>query len=252
MNDLRKIWASGGVTLSAHCAIAGSHVSEILSRQGFDAVLIDTQHSPITYDAMFAMLQAIAASPAASLVRIAWNDPAQIQRTLDAGADGVMCPMVNTAEECRAFVRACLYAPKGFRSFGPVRGAPPDYFDHANDRILPIAMIETAEAVRNIDAIVSVPRLAAIYVGPSDMGITMGIDPRTSPTDPRILEVLPRLVAACRRHGVVAGIHGYDPDYAKARIEQGFQFVTAPFDTDLLVASARSYLTAVGRAAPTA
>jgi 4-hydroxy-2-oxoheptanedioate aldolase len=246
MKDLRKMWSAGGVAISAHCAIASAHVSEVLARQGFDAVLVDTQHAPISYDSMFAMLQVIAAAPAASLVRVAWNDPALIQRTLDAGADGVMCPMVNTADECRSFVRACRYAPAGFRSFGPVRGAAPDYFDRANDTILAIAMIETEEAVRNIEEIVSVPGLSAIYVGPSDLGITMGIDPHASPRDPRILGLLGSLVAACRRHGVIAGIHGYEPDYARARIAEGFQFLTTPFDLDLLVSSAHRYLAEVG------
>ncbi|HVZ43535.1 MAG TPA: aldolase/citrate lyase family protein [Ramlibacter sp.] len=241
MNDLRKIWTTGGTTLAMHCAIASAHLSEVLSRQGFEAVLIDTQHAPIGYDAMFSMLQVIAPSPSAALVRVAWNDPALIQRALDAGAEGVMCPMVNTAAQCRAFVEACMYAPAGYRSFGPVRGASPAYFDHANDSVLPIAMIETEEAVRNIADIVRVPGLAAIYVGPSDMGITMGIHPSEAQTHPRILGVMGSLVQTCREHGVVAGIHGFDASYARARIAEGFQLLTTPFDVDLLAGAARDW-----------
>jgi 4-hydroxy-2-oxoheptanedioate aldolase len=242
MNRLKKVWSEGGVVISGHCAIGTSHVTEILCRQAIDAMLIDTQHSPISYDTMFAMLQVIAATPVVSLVRVPWNDPAAIQRTLDAGAMGVMCPMVNTAEECRAFVRACYYAPAGFRSFGPVRGAQPDYFANANTSILPIVMIETAEAVRNIDAILAVPGLAAIYIGPSDMGITMGIDPGKAPYDARIVDLFPQIIGKCRQHGVVAGVHGYDPTYARARMVEGFQFLTTPFDTDLLVAGMNRHL----------
>jgi 4-hydroxy-2-oxoheptanedioate aldolase len=245
MNDLRKIWKTGGTTLAMHCAIASAHLSEVLSRQGFEAVLIDTQHAPISYDAMFSMLQVIAPSPSAGLVRVAWNDPAQIQRALDAGAEGVMCPMVNTAAQCRAFVEACMYAPAGYRSFGPVRGASRDYFDRANSSVLPIAMIETEEAAGNIMDIVRVPGLAAIYVGPSDMAITMGIHPSESQTHPRILGVLSKLVEACRQHGVVAGIHGFDHSYARARIAEGFQFLTTPFDVDLLADAARDYRAAL-------
>ena len=244
-NTIRSIWARGGVVVNGQCAIASSHVAEVMCHQGFDSLLIDMQHAPVNFDAMFAMLQAASTTSTIPLVRVAWNDPALVMRVLDSGAYGVICPMVNTAEECRKFVGACLYAPQGYRSYGPVRGylfAGPDYYAQANATILPIAMIETREAIDNLDAILSVPGLAGVYVGPSDLSITYGLAPSVGPHDPAIHAVFDTIVAACRRHGVVPGIHGFDPAYSKARIAQGFQFVTPGVEMDLLAAGAQGYL----------
>ncbi|MCX7384904.1 MAG: aldolase/citrate lyase family protein [Alphaproteobacteria bacterium] len=244
-NTLRSIWARGETVINGQCGIASSHVAEVMSQQGYDSLLIDMQHAPVNFDALFAMLQAASTTNTIPLVRVTWNDPALIMRALDSGAYGVICPMVNTADECRRFVGACLYAPLGYRSYGPVRGylyAGPDYYAKANDTILPIAMIETAEAVANLDAILSVPGLAAVYVGPSDLSITYGLAPSTGPHDPAMHAVFDTIVAACRRHGVVPGIHGFDPDYSRARIAQGFQFVTCGVDIDLIYAGAQDHV----------
>jgi len=244
-NTLKTIWARGGVTINGQCGIASSHVAEVMCNMGYDSLLIDMQHAPINFDDMFAMLQAASTTNTIPMVRVTWNDPALVMRVLDSGAYGVICPMVNNAEECRKFVGACLYDPLGYRSYGPVRGylyAGPDYYARANETIMPIAMIETKEAVENIDAILSVPGLAAIYVGPSDLAITYGLSPNEGPHDPKLHAVFDTIVAACRRHGVVPGIHGFDPPYSKARIAQGFQWVTCGVDIDLVYSGAADHV----------
>jgi 4-hydroxy-2-oxoheptanedioate aldolase len=245
-NTIRTIWSQGGAVINGQCGIASSHVAEMMCQQGYDSLLIDMQHSPINFDDLFPMLQAASTTSVIPLVRVTWNDPALVMRALDSGAYGVICPMVNTREECEKFVGACLYAPQGYRSYGPVRGyyyAGPDYYEHANDIILPIAMIETKQAVENIDDILSTPGLAAIYVGPSDLSITYGLSPTAGPHDPEMHAVFAEIVIACQRHNVVPGIHGYDPPYSKARVAQGYQFVTCGVDTDLIQAGARDYRT---------
>ena len=241
-NTIRSIWARGGAVINGQCGIASSHVAEVMCQQGYDSLLIDMQHAPVNFDALFAMLQAASTTDTIPLVRVTWNDPALVMRALDSGAYGVICPMVNTAEECRKFVGACLYAPQGYRSFGPVRGylyAGPEYYDQANETIIPMAMIETKEAVENLDEILSVPGLAAVYVGPSDLSVTYGLHPLTGPHDPAMHDVFAEIVTACRRHGVVPAIHGIDPDYSRARIAQGYQFVTCGVDMDLIMAGAK-------------
>jgi 4-hydroxy-2-oxoheptanedioate aldolase len=180
------------------------------------------------------MLQAISTTPAIPLARVPWNDPSQLMKILDAGVYGVICPMVNTREEALALVRACKYAPRGYRSWGPVRAsiyAGTDYGDHANDDIVVMPMIETAQAVANIDDILSVKGVDAVYVGPSDLSLTMGCKPRLDQTDPPVVEAQLKIVAACKRHGVAAGIHNGTAAYALKMIEAGYQFVTLASDS---------------------
>ncbi len=244
-NTIRSIWARGGAVINGQCAIASSHVAEIMCHQGYDSLLIDMQHAPVNFDDLFPMLQAASTTNTIPLVRVTWNDPALVMRALDSGAYGVICPMVNTAEECRKFVGACLYAPQGYRSFGPVRGylyAGPDYYERANETIIPRAMIETRQAVENLDEILSVPGLAAIYVGPSDLSVTYGLHPLTGPRDPAMIEIFATIAVACKRHNIVPGIHGVDPEWSKARIAQGYRFVTCGVDTDLITAGAKDHL----------
>jgi 4-hydroxy-2-oxoheptanedioate aldolase len=153
----------------------------------------------------------------------------------------VICPMVNTRDEAEALVRACRYPPRGHRSWGPVRAsiyAGSDYGDHANEELIVMPMIETAEALKNLDDILSVPGLDAVYVGPSDLSLAMGFKPRLDQTDPPVVEAQQKIVAACKRHGVAAGIHNATPQYALRMIEAGYQFVTLASDSRFLAARA--------------
>ena len=132
------------------------------------------------------MLQGISTTGVVPLARVPWNDPARLMKILDAGAYGVICPMINTAQEAEAMVRACKYPPRGYRSWGPVRASHlrgADYGDHANDETIVMPMIETAEALKNLDEILSVAGVDAIYVGPSDLSLAWACKPRLDQTD---------------------------------------------------------------------
>ena len=160
----------GGERLAVHPRARFS--AEVMAHQGFDSLTIDMQHGVVDYQVAVTMLQGISTTGVVPLARVPWNDPARLMKILDAGAYGVICPMINTREEAEALVRACKYPPRGYRSWGPVRAsiyAGTDYGDHANDDIVVMPMIETAEAVKNIDEILSVPGVDAVYVGPSDL-----------------------------------------------------------------------------------
>ena len=122
-NRLREIWATGKPVICGWCNMPGAFSAEVMANMGWDAVTIDTQHGLIGYEQMVAMLQAVSTTAATPLVRVSWNQPGEIMRALDAGAYGVICPMINDAAECAAFVQACRYPPAGFRSSGPIRAA---------------------------------------------------------------------------------------------------------------------------------
>jgi 4-hydroxy-2-oxoheptanedioate aldolase len=199
------------------------------------------QHGVIDYQDAVTMLQAIATTPVMPLARVPWNDPARLMKILDAGAYGVICPMINTREEAEALVAACKYPPRGHRSWGPVRAslyAGADYGDHANEDLIVMPMIETAEALKNLDAILTVPGVDAVYVGPSDLSLALGCKPRLDQTDPPVVEAQQRIVEACKRHGVVAGIHNSTAAYALTMVAIGYQFVTLASDSRFLAARA--------------
>src|SRR5262249_59689192 len=228
-NTLRKIWARGEAVVNGWLSIPSSFSAEVMAHQGFDSLTVDMQHGVVDYQTAVTMLQAISTTPAIPLARVPWNDPARLMKILDAGVYGVICPMINTRAQAEALVAACKYPPRGYRSGGPVRPsiyAGADYGDHANDDVLVMPMIETAEALKNIDEILSVPGVDAIYVGPSDLSLALGLKPRLDQTDPPVVEAQQQIVEACKRHGVVAGIHNNTAAYALKMIAAGYQFVT--------------------------
>jgi 4-hydroxy-2-oxoheptanedioate aldolase len=172
LNKLKVAAAENRPIINGWLAIPSSYSAEIMGHQGYDAVTVDLQHGMIDFASALAMLQALSATPAVPLVRVADSTPAQIMRVLDAGAYGVICPMVSTPEQARRFVAACRYPPQGIRSFGPARGllyGGADYPQHANREILTLAMIETREGLANIDAILDTEGLDGVFIGPNDL-----------------------------------------------------------------------------------
>ena len=163
--------------------------------------------------------------PITPLVRVPWNEPGIIGKVLDGGAWGVICPMVNNAAEAKALASLCLYPPKGKRSNGPIRagayGAATPYQKTANDEVLIIPMIETQEAIDNIDAILDVPGISGIYVGPSDLGLSLGLEPRLDREEPQVLKIYEKLSAACKKRGQFAGIHNGTGDLRRAGVRHG-------------------------------
>ena len=240
-NTLKSIWARGEAVINGWLAIPSAFSAEVMAHQGFDSLTVDMQHGVVDYQTAVTMLQAISTTPTIPLARVPWLNPGSIMKILDAGVYGVICPMINTREQAETLVRACRYPPVGYRSYGPVRAsiyAGPDYGDRANQDILVIPMIETQEALKNLDDILSVPGVDAVYVGPADMSLALGCRPRLDQTDPPVVEAQQKVVAACKRHGVVAGIHNNTTAYALKMIADGFQFVTIASDSRFLAAKA--------------
>ena len=251
-NTLKAIWARGGAVVNGWLAIPSAFSAEVMAHQGFDSLTIDMQHGVVDYQVAVTMLQAIATTPVIPLARVPWNDPGRLMKILDAGVYGVICPMINTRAEAEALVAACKYPPRGYRSWGPVRAsiyAGADYGDRANPDLLVMPMIETAEALKNLDEILSVPGVDAVYVGPSDLSLALGCKPRLDQTDPPVVEAQQRIVEACKHHGVVAGIHNNTAAYALTMIEAGYQFVTLASDSRFLAARAGEEVTAVRKSA---
>ena len=233
-NKLKSIWARGEAVVNGWLSIPSAFSAEVMAHQGFDSLTVDMQHGVVDYQVAVSMLQAISTTGVMPLARVPWNDPARLMKILDAGAYGVICPMVNTRDEAEALVRACKYPPRGYRSWGPVRAsiyAGADYGDHANDDIVVMPMIETAEAMKNLDDILSVPGVDGAYVGPSDLSLALGLKPRLDQTDAPVVEAQQKIAEACKRHGVVAGIHNSTATYALKMIAQGYQFVTLASDS---------------------
>jgi len=241
-NRLRELWRTGGAAVNGWLAIPNSFSAETMAHQGWDSLTIDLQHGMVDYATMVPMLQAISTTPTVPVVRVPWLEAGILMKVLDAGAYGVICPMVNTREDAQRLVAYTHYAPRGTRSFGPVRASlygGPDYAVHANDTIVTFAMIETAAALDRLDDILSVEGLDAIYVGPSDLSLALGCRPVFDDVDPKAAEAIDHILARAKHHGVVAGIHNGTTEAALARIAKGFQFVTVGSDARLMAAGAR-------------
>jgi 4-hydroxy-2-oxoheptanedioate aldolase len=241
------------VVVNGWLSIPSSFSAEVMAHQGFDSLVVDMQHGVVDYQTAVTMLQAISTTPVIPLARVPWNDPAHLMKILDAGVYGVICPLVNTGAQAEALVRTCKYPPRGFRSFGPVRAllySGGDYGEHANDELLVMPMIETVEALENLEDILATPGVDAVYVGPSDLSLSMGKEPGVDRTEPQVVEALKTIVTACRRHGVVPGIHTGSVEYASRMIEEGYRFVTLGTDARLLALRAAADVAAFRKTVP--
>lgn len=241
-NNLKTIWARGGAVINGWCGIPSPIAAENMAQAGWDSLTVDLQHGHIDYQTAVGMLQAISTTSITPLVRAPWNEPGIIMKLLDAGAYGVVCPMINTRADCEAFVGACRYPPKGYRSYGPVRASwygGGNHLREADDTLVTLAMIETRQAIENLDEILSVPGLDAAYIGPSDLSITYGVDPNGGvPKDPVVLDAVRKVLEASKRHNVVPCIHCGSTAMAKEMIAMGFRLVTVLYDNYFLYKAA--------------
>jgi 4-hydroxy-2-oxoheptanedioate aldolase len=249
---LKQLWRDGGTALGAWISLRDPFLAEVAAASGYDYVNVDMQHGLSDYTHVTAHLQAIARTGAVPTVRVPWNEFGIIGRVLDAGALGVIIPMVNSPEEAERAVAACRYAPVGARSFGPlVAGSRygADYFASANDAVACIPMIETRQAVEAIDDILAVPGIDAVYVGPADLSITYGLRPAVDQEGDPFDSALATIVDACKRHDVIAGIHA-NAGLAGKRHAAGFRMITVGMDaapaTTALRADAASAREAIG------
>lgn len=230
-NTVKAKWASGEVTFGAWLSIPSSFSAEIMANQGFDWVCIDMQHGVLDYQVALTMLQAIGATATIPFVRVPWNEPGIIGKALDAGAMGVIIPMVNSVAEAKQAVAACRYFPQGARSFGPTRAtyyAGTDYFTGANREVACIPMIETRQAVEHLDEILAVPGIDAVYVGPADLSITYGLPPGMA-NGGAFEEARVLIAKKCAEHGVTAGIHA-NASLAEKHASAGYRMITISGD----------------------
>jgi 4-hydroxy-2-oxoheptanedioate aldolase len=253
-NTLKEIWARGGAVLNGWCSIPSSFSAEIMAHQGFDSITIDMQHGLVDYQVATTMLQAISTTSVIPLTRVPWNDPARLMKILDAGSYGVICPMINTPEDAEALVSACKYPPRGFRSFGPIRAkyyggggthGGGDYHNFADEETLVIPQIETRDAIKNLNEILQVPGISAIYIGPSDLSMALGKEPRKGQSDPEVVEAKQKILEIAKRNGIPAGIHTNSVEVAVEMIKMGFQLTSLQSDDRFLMARAKEEVTSV-------
>ncbi|MEX2374750.1 MAG: aldolase/citrate lyase family protein [Dehalococcoidia bacterium] len=240
-NLLHTAWADGRTTTGIWATIASTFTAEISARSGVAYVCIDNQHGLLDHSDTIPMLQAVEAGGAVPIVRVAGNEAPRIMAALDAGAMGVVVPMVNTASEARQAVEACRYPPRGKRSFGPVRAR---LLFGSNDPetledVACIVMVETAEGLENVEEIAAVEGVSAIYVGPSDLSLGLG----GRPGDPETSEftgALKRILEACLANGIVPGIQASNGAQARDFLNRGFRMVTVGSDAALFANSLKT------------
>lgn len=241
-NLLKEAWQRGEATLNGWLHIPSSISAEVMAHAGFDSLTVDMQHGLSYFESGVTMFQAISTTDTVPLARVPWNEPGIIMKLLDAGCYGVICPMINSAEEAEAFVGACRYPPHGYRSYGPTRAAlyaGTDYAANANEEVLTLAMIETKAGLENLEEIVQTPGLDAVYVGPADLSQSLGGKPGADFEEGPVMEALEHIVKVAREHNVVAGLHNNSSEYAKKMIDMGYQFVTVETDIRLLSGAAK-------------
>ncbi len=250
VNRLKQKLTAHEFTIGAWVNFGTPDSAEILAHMGFDWLVFDTEHGPWSIETVQNLIQATAGTDIVPIVRVAWNDIVMIKRALDIGALGVIVPWVNTKEDAIQAVRACKYPPKGIRGCGPRRAAlygleTKEYLDVADDLTMVIPQIETLDAAENLDGILSVEGIDAIFIGPSDLASSMGL--RGQQRHPNNLEIVSRILGAGKSAGIPVGIYGMGPDYISEHIEQGFQFVVVGSDMSFMLHGARDVLSRIGR-----
>ena len=256
-NPVLRAWREGRQTIGGWLTLNSTLSAEMLAHQDFDWLCIDMQHGQIDYADCVNMLIAISTTDTVPFVRVPWNDPAIIMKVLDAGAYGVIVPLVNNRFEAEKAVQAMRYPPKGIRSSGPTRAplyAGSDYQQGANDEIACIVMIETTEALHNLDQILSTPGVDCAYIGPSDLAYALGLQPTGDNRDPKHEEAVRTVLEAAKRHGVAPGIHTASVEFTSKYLEMGFQSVMLGADRGFMARQSAADLAAVrakmGAAAP--
>ncbi len=238
LSRLARVWNDGGTAIGIFVFTRIDPVIiEALASAPLDFLCVDLQHGMLEYRDMVAVFSALNSGDITPIVRVPANDAAAIGKVLDAGAVGVIVPMVNTASDAQAAVAACRYAPTGgLRSYGPIRSRViygNDYADTVNDRVLCIPQIETIKAVRNADAIMAVPGVSAVYVGPTDLSLTLGMPPNLD-NPGAFNDALADVVAAAKRNNVIPGVHA-STALAAARKATGFRMITIANDLATIV-----------------
>ena len=245
-NKVKEIWKSKKAPTVAWVGTPDPYIAETVANAGFDAVVLDMQHGmTIGPDRAGTWFQAISTTNAVPFVRVPWNEPFFIQWALDAGAYGIIVPLVDTAEEAAKAGKACRYPPKGYRSNGPNRVryyAGADYLYHANDEIICLCMIEDINAANNIEEIAKAPGIDGFYIGPTDFALSMGNDPAKFRESTEQQKACLHVLDAAKKAGLVAGIHCWSAEEVVKRHNEGFVFCPAMSDVGAVSAAANAAL----------
>ncbi len=241
--NLRDSWKSGKPVFGFWAALPSPFAAELMVSPGLGYICVDQQHGVIDYSEAVRMFTAIEARGVVPITRVPANEAWMIGKSLDAGAQGVVVPMVNSRAEAAAAVAACRYPPTGVRSFGPIRAAVlSDKRDPATlgNTVVCFVMVETREALQNIDEIASTPGLDGIYIGPADLALGLGLPPNLDKSEPEHVAAVQRILDACKRNRIVAGIQCASAKTGRGYAERGFGLVTIGKDTALLESSAKN------------
>ena len=252
-NPVKNLLKAGNPAIGTWLTLGDPLATESLAHLDFDWLNVDMEHGSIDVRDTRALFQVINTTDVVPTARVPWNDHVWIKRVLDAGAYGVVVPMVRTREEAERAVAACHYPPGGIRSIGSgrnhyaFRGTQADYLDRANDELLVIIQIEHADAIRRLDDILSVPGIDAAFIGPNDLCASMGIPPSTDSDHPDFEAAVSQVVTFSRKHGVAPGIHTSSGVTLNKRLEQGFRYLGLANDQRLLIKGATDELDAIRR-----
>lgn len=247
LNRVRRVWDEGRVAVNGWIASPAVITAEAMAVADWDALTVDLQHGTADYASLLSLFPVIEKAGTAPMVRVPWLDEGMVMRALDAGALGIIAPMTNTPADAARLVSACRYPPEGGRSFGPIRARYAwgnDYPQRANREVLCFAMVETRAAVDALDAIISVPGLDGIYVGPSDLALSYGFPPGFDRQEPEMEAIIMDIFARCRAANVRCCLHTGSPDYAAIMAAKGFSLVTIGSDVRLLEAAATATVAA--------
>jgi 4-hydroxy-2-oxoheptanedioate aldolase len=252
-NAVKRLWAEGKAAVNGWLSIGNGFTAEIMASAGYDSVTADLQHGAFDYHAMLGMFQAMRASGVAPMARVPWLDAGAVMKALDAGAYGVICPMVNSRADAECLVSYVRYPPGGTRSFGPTRAnfsAGPNYGEEADGNVICLAMIETRDAFERVEEIAATPGLDGLYIGPADL--TLGLTGRKYRTgfdreEPEMVEALHRIRDAAHAAGVRACLHNGSAAYVAKAIGWGFDLVTVSNDVRLLAGAAEASVAEVRR-----
>lgn len=247
-NQVREKLRAGQPAIGCFLGLGSPNVAELLGHAGFDWLVIETEHNGLDSAEVEHMLMAVSGTGAVPIVRVPSSDPVFIQRALDMGAMGVLVPLVKTANEAEAIVRATRYPPHGTRSWGPLRASRytfdnEDYFNRANDNILVALILETKEAVEDVDAIAAVPGVDVLSLGPWDLSLSLGLNPLKLPL-PEVEEVLERALDVGRKRGVAIGSGCNAPEQVRRLQDRGVTFISYGPDYSLIADAARAGLAA--------
>lgn len=246
-NKVRKKIKAGGVTIGSWLSFESSLSAEVMAMAGFDWLMVDTEHGPVSPQVAIQLLTAVRTTDAVPFLRVIWNESSLIQAGLDMGAYGILVPVVNTAAEARKAVQDAKYPPLGNRSRGGIRGPVSfgtdmsEYGPRANEETLLMVQIETVEAVEAAEEIAKVEGVDALFVGPNDLALSYDEWPLKWPNmSQRYKDAIASIPRAAKKHGKVAGIQVMDPVFANDSVALGYQLVGYSGDTGFLVKAAKA------------